>query len=247
MERNYEGKGQPDKAGLRELLAKEGGEHLFPLVNVFALAGGALDQIIDVIGRAAIEAVLDISAAAVAGQRQPGRRRDGGGAAYHGRQGGRVYLADRAVRVEKPRLRSQDKGEVAVPAYEVLRRPSGLGERMLELLLAGLSTRSYAKAIGQMAETAGVSKSSVSRQAAEAAGERLKQLAERRLDDRDYLIVYVDGIQFGGHHVLAALGVDDEGNKRVLGVRAGASENAVVALSLLESLVPSTLSNLQGC
>jgi len=70
-----------------------------------------------------------------------------------------------------------------------------------------------------------------------AAGERLKELAERRLDDRDYLIVNVDGIQLGGHHVLAALGVDDEGNKRVLGVRAGASKNAVVALSLLESLV----------
>ena len=46
---------------------------------------------------------------------------------------------------------------------------------MLELLLAGLSTRSYGKAIGEMAETAGVSKSSVSRQAAEAAGERLKE------------------------------------------------------------------------
>ena len=84
-----------------------------------------------------------------------------------------------------------------------IEKVSGLGERMLELLLAGLSTRSYGKAIGQMAETAGVSKSSVSRQAAEAAGARLKELAERRLDDRDYLIVYVDGIQFGGHHVLA--------------------------------------------
>ena len=97
---------------------------------------------------------------------------------------------------------------------------------MLELLLAGLSTRSYGKAVGEMAETAGVSKSSVSRQAA---GERLKELAERRLDDRDYLIIYVDGIQFGGHHVLAALGVDDKGNKRILGLREGASENAVVA------------------
>ena len=141
------------------------------------------------------------------------------------------------VRVEKPRLRSPGEGEIAIPAYEALRRPSGLGERMLELLLAGLGTRSYGKAIGEMAETAGVSKSSVSRQAAEAAGERLKELAERRLDDRDYLIVYVDGIQFGGHHVLAALGVDDKGNKRVLGLREGASENAVVALALLESLV----------
>ena len=77
---------------------------------------------------------------------------------------------------------------------------------MLEPLLAGLSTRSYGEAIGEMAETA---------------GERLKELAERRLDDRDYLIVYVDGIQFGGHHVLAALGVDDKGNKRILGLREG--------------------------
>ena len=222
MKRKYEKKGPPDKAGLRELLAKDGRDYLLPLVNVFALAGGALDQIIDVIGRAAIEAVLDISAADVAGEKQPGKERKGAGAAYHGRQRGRVYLADRAVRVEKPRLRSPGEGEIAIPAYEALRRPSGLGERMLELLLAGLSTRSYGKAIGQMAETAGVSKSSVSRQAAEAAGERLKELAERPLDDRDYLIVYVDGIQFGGHHVLAALGVDDKGNKRVLGVREGA-------------------------
>ena len=62
-------------------------------------------------------------------------------------------------------------------------------------------------------------------------------MAERRLDDRDYLIVYVDGIQFGGHHVLAALGVDERGDKRVLGIREGASENAVVALGLLEGLV----------
>ena len=172
MKRKYEKKGQPDKAELRKLLAKDGRDYLLPLVNVFALAGGALDQIIDVIGRAVIEAVLDISAADIAGEKQPGKERKGGGAAYHGRQRGRVYLADRAVRVEKPRLRSPDEGELAIPAYEALRRPTGLGERMLELLLAGLSTRSYGKAIGQMAETAGVSKSSVSRQAAEAAGER---------------------------------------------------------------------------
>ena len=99
-------------------------------------------------------------------QTPTGDHHDDGGAAYHGRQRGRVYLADRAVRVEKPRLRSPDEGEVAIPAYEALRRPSGLGERKLELLLAGLSTRSYGKAIGQMAETAGVSKSSVSLQAA---------------------------------------------------------------------------------
>ena len=39
MKRKYEKKGPPDKAGLRELLAKDG-RYLLPLVNVFALAGG---------------------------------------------------------------------------------------------------------------------------------------------------------------------------------------------------------------
>ena len=159
-------------------------------------------------------------------------------AAYHGRQRGRVYLADRAVRVERPRLRSAGDGELAIPAYEALRRPAGLGERMLELLLAGLSTRSYGKANrgdgGDRGRQQVLGESAGGRGGG---GERLKELAERRLDDRDYLIVYLDGIQFGGHHILAALGVDDEGNKRILGVREGASENSVVALGLLESLV----------
>lgn len=94
-----------------------------------------------------------------------------------------------------------------------------------------------------MAETVGVTKSSVSRQASKAAGEWLKELGERRLGDRDYLIVYVDGIQLGcyrgsaRHHRLAALAVDERGEKRILGIRKGAMENAVVALALLEHLV----------
>ena len=67
--------------------------------------------------------------------------------------------------------------------------------------MRGVGTRAYGEAIGEMAETAGVSRSSVSRRAAEAAGERLQDLDEQRLEDRDYLVVYLDGIQFAGHHV----------------------------------------------
>ena len=51
------------------------------------------------------------------------------------------------------------------------------------------------------------------------------------------LIIYLDGIQFGNHHVLAAVGVDEDGKKYVLGVRSGASENATVTTALLEDLV----------
>lgn len=111
MKGSYEGRGPVDKAVLRELLAREDREHLLPPINVFALAGRALDQIID---GAAIEVVLEISAGEVAGEKQPGRKREGA-AAYRGRQGGRVFLADRAVKVDNPRLRGLEKGAMAIP------------------------------------------------------------------------------------------------------------------------------------
>ena len=80
-----------EKAASWDLLASEGQEHFLPLVRVFTLAGKSLHQIVDVIGRAAIEAALKISAGEVTGEEQPGRKRDGG-AAYHGRQEGASSL-----------------------------------------------------------------------------------------------------------------------------------------------------------
>ena len=79
--------------------------------------------------------------------------------------------------VDKLWFWSLEAGEVAPGLRGALRQPSGLGTRMLELLLAGLGRRFYERAIGQMAETVGTSKSSVSRQASKASGERLKELA----------------------------------------------------------------------
>ena len=72
-----------------------------------------------------------------------------------------------------------------------------------------------------MADTVGVSKSAVSRDAIEASERVLAELMEQRLDAWDLLVVYLDGIQFGAYHVLAAVGVDTEGKKPVLGCPGG--------------------------
>ena len=55
----------------------------------------------------------------------------------------------------------------------------------------------------------------------------MEKLAQRRFDDVDVLVIYLDGMMFSSHHVVGAVGVDVEGDKYVLGVREGASENAV--------------------
>jgi len=108
---------------------------------------------------------------------------------------------------------------------------------MLEILLRGVSTRQYRAVLPEMAETVGVSRSSVSREATEASEKELQRLCERRFDNVELLIIYLDGVIFGEHHVLVAVGVDTEGRKHVLGVAEGASANQVVARGLLQDLV----------
>ncbi len=239
MKRTYEVRDRADKRAIREFLKREG-QFLLPLLELVEQTEVVIDEVIQVMGRATIEAVLEMSAEGVAGVKQAGRSRAEDDTVWYGRQGGVVYLSDRKVRVERPRLRRRgagEGGEVEVPAYAAMRRPGAVADRMLEVLMAGVSTRKYGRVIGEMADTVGVSKSAVSRETVEASERVLKELMERRLDAWDLLVIYLDGIQMGSHHVLAAVGVDSDGKKHVLGVREGASENAEVTSALLEDLV----------
>ncbi len=239
MGKTYEVAGRGDSRALEAFLAKEG-QFLLPMVQLIEQAELAVDELIDVTGRATIQAVLQMSAEQVVGPKRRGKRDETRSVHWYGSQPGVVSLSNRKLRVRKPRLREKGRGEggeVGVPAYEAMRSDRGLGERMLEILLAGVSTRKYGQVVPEMAETVGISKSSVSRETIEAGERKLRELAERRFDDRDILIIYLDGIELGSYHVIAAVGVDAEGHKHVLGLREGASENATVVRGLLEELV----------
>ena len=239
MKRTYEVAEQGDKRGLAEFLKRES-QFLLPMVELVERTELAIDEVITVMGRATLEAVLAMSAEGVAGADAGGQGAPGGEAVWYGRQSGQVYLSDRKVRVERLRLRRRGQGtggEVEVPAYEAMNRPGPVGQRMLEILLAGVSTRKYARVIPAMAETVGVSRSfgepgddrgvgAGARGADGAAPGRVGPAGD--LPGRDPIRDY---------HVLGAVGVDVEGKKHVLGVREGASENAEVARALLEDLV----------
>src|SRR3989442_10530215 len=201
------------------------------MVDLIEQSRLAVDELIDVAGRATIETVLQLSAEQLAGPRTPGQRRQQ--FLWHGRQAGRVCLRERKLGVSKPRLREKGGGEVAIPAYEAMQE-NGLSERLLDVLMRGISTRQYSEVLPEMASTCGVSKSNVSREAAEAGEEALKELLERRFDDVDLLVVYIDGMMFGEHHVISAVGVDRAGHKHVLGIQQGATENAAAVEDLLQ-------------
>ncbi len=236
MRRSYHtvtSKGQSNARKLAEFFSRHG-QGLLPMVDLIEQSRLAVDELIDMAGRATIEAVLQLSAEQVAGPRTPGQRR--GSLLWHGRQAGRVCLKERKLGVTKPRLREKGGGEVAIPAYEAMQE-NGMSQRMLDVLMRGISTRQYAEVLPEMASTCGVSKSTVSREAAEAGEEALKELLERRFEGIDLLVIYLDGMQFGEHHVISAVGVDGGGHKHVLGMQPGATENAAAVEDLLEQLV----------
>ena len=241
MKRSYHTIGKQGKVGQRKLadFLVRNGQALLPMMELIEQSRMAIDDLIDVVGRASIEAVLELSARQVAGVPQQGKARPGD-IVWHGAQPGRVCLKERKLRVNKPRLRKKGRGankEVAVPAYEAMREDTASGQRMLEILLNGVSTRRYERVIPEMADSVGVSRSAVSREAVEASQAALKALLERRFDEVDLLVIYIDGMHFGEQCLLAAVGVDSQGRKHVLALREGASENAEAAKDLLQQLV----------
>ena len=236
MKRSYHTisrKGQTNGKRLAEFFSQHG-QGLLAMVELIEQSRLAVDELIDVAGRATIEAVLQLSAEQLAGQRTPGQRR--AGLLWHGQQAGRVCLRERKLGVSKPRLRQKGGGEVAIPAYEAMQE-NGISARMLDVLMRGISTRQYAEVLPEMASSCGVSKSNVSREAAEAGEEALQELLERRFEDIDLLVIYVDGMVLGEYHVISAVGVDGSGHKHVLGIQQGATENTAAVEDLLQQLV----------
>ena len=241
MKKSYHTIGKQGKVNEQELagyLARSG-QILLPMVDLIEQCRLACDELIGVTGRAAIEAVLQLSANhAAGGPAQQGKRRPGE-VVFHGRQAGQVMLSERKLEVERPRLRTRGRAgrEVEIPAYAAMQNGEQMGARMLEILMRGVSTRNYKEVIPTMAETVGVSKSAVSRRVVEASEAEVEALLSRRFDALKLLVIYIDGLIFGDYTMIGAVGVDVEGNKHVLGIREGATENSTVITALLEDIV----------
>ena len=173
-----------ESAVVIEQFCQANGQILLPIVNLIQNASQVVETVIYEIGHQTLQQILLLSAEQLAGPRTPGK--SSGQIRHHGSQPGRVQLADRKVKVKRPRLRHKSEGEVKVPAYEMLRQDRGLGQHMLGALLRGVSTREYQEVLPQMAETVGVSRSAISRKVIEASIEQLQQLQERRWDSQGY-------------------------------------------------------------
>jgi putative transposase len=160
----------------------------------------------------------------------------------HGSEAGSVTLGGRRVPVTRPRVRAADgSGELHLPSYDLFSSTEILGQMALERMLAGLSSRRYPAGLEPAgpaagAQAASTSKSAVSRRFVAATETALAELMSRRLDDLDLVAFMVDGVHFGQHTCVVALGIGIDGTKHPLAVEEGSTENATLVTGLITGL-----------
>jgi hypothetical protein len=161
-------------------------------------------------------------------------------AVRHGTERGSVTLGGRRTSVQRPRMRGTG-GEVPVPSYELFNSSEILGRMAMTKMIGGLSSRRYRvglEPVGENVERAAsaTSKSAVSRRFVAMTETALAELLAAPLGQLDLVALMIDGVHFGRHLCVVALGIGIDGTKHPLGLVEGSTENTTVVTDLLTDL-----------
>lgn len=139
-------------------------------------------------------------------------------------------------------MRATDgSGELPVPSYELFSQTEILGRMAMDRMLCGLSTRRYGhglEPVGQRTESAAksTSKSAISRRFVAATKTALGELLAAPLGGLDLVALMIDGVHFGDHLCVVALGIGIDGTKHPLALVEGSTENTTTVTELLVGL-----------
>jgi putative transposase len=193
------------------------------------------------VGLSVVHELMELEVAEVVGPKgkhDPDRR-----AVRHGHEDGSMTLGGRRVPVTRPRMRTADgTSELSVAAYESFADRDPLTRAVMDRMLAGVSTRKYARVgepVGADVEAASssTSKSTVSEVFIARTRSALGELMSRRLEDVRLAVMMLDGLEIAERTHVVALGISTEGVKIPLGLWEGSTENATLARTLLADLV----------
>jgi len=189
------------------------------------------------LGLEAVNDLLQKEVTALAG----GRYSRAGGLPGHDRWGsqpGSVYLTDQKLVVQVPRVRNVITGQEApLATYGALQKKQRADEIALRKVLKGLSCRDYESCVEPVAQTFGLSSSSLSRRFKRASAKQLAEFCNRDLNGLDIIGIFLDGKTFGDDEIVIALGVTLEGKKVVLGFVQTGTENESVCSQFLKGLL----------
>jgi len=196
----------------------------------------AMIQALIPLGLRAVHEPLQAEVTALAGARYD-RGDDHPEIVRWGKQKGSIFLADQKLSVTVPRVRDRkEKREVPLSTYAALQTPRSHDVGLFRKVLGGLSCREYEAAAEAVPEAFCLPTSSVSRRFIRASVREHRKLAERRLDDAEWMALVMDGKTFAGDQIVIALGVTTTGEKRILGLVQTATENKRACASFLREI-----------
>ncbi len=161
----------------------------------------------------------------------------------HGQEDGSMTSGGRRVAMRRPRVRTaDDKHELPLQTYEYFADRDPLTRAVMDRMLAGVSTRKFARVgepVGAEVEQASssTSKTTTSEMFIERTRTALAELMSRRLEDVRLAVMMLDGLEIAQRTHVVALGISTDGVKIPLGLWKGSTENATLARTLLADLV----------
>jgi putative transposase len=202
---------------------------------------GSFDRLCLQAGTAAIEAMLAGDVEQLCGQRY---ERHGRRAAHRwGVTMSEIDYHGGKAAVRRPRVRKCRGAELELTSWRAIKDADLLSRWAFNQMLIGVATRKYARSVrlsdGDLAAQAkrATTKSSVSRRFVALSTAKLKEWLASNLSGLDLLVIQIDGLRVGDHVLVAAIGIDGAGDKHVLALALGATENAAVVKALLADLV----------
>lgn len=205
-----------------------------PLKEVATALQEGVGELMRQAGLELMQLIMEDEVRQLAGERW--QRRQGEQGYRWGKERGFLVVDGQKTKIRRPRVRSTEGQEQRLGSYELFRRGEPLDETVWDKLLLGLSTRNYGRAVRAFAESYGIEKSAVSEHFIRVSRRKVRELLERDLFPYELCAIYIDGVEFKGQHLVVALGVNNDGQKVVLGLRQGATENAIVVSELLADL-----------
>jgi transposase-like protein len=151
-----------------------------------------------------------------------------------------ITLGGRRIPMRRPRARTVDGRELSLPSFQFAAGRDPLDAHTLAAVAAGVASRRYASTLDPLPpgeSERSVGKSSVSRRFVALTQNQMAQWLSEPLGARQVRVVMIDGKVFADHSVLIALGITQNGEKIVLGMREGTTENAAVAKELLRDVI----------
>jgi putative transposase len=153
-----------------------------------------------------------------------------------GRQTGYCVVGGQKVPLQRPRVRDKRHREVALGSYELLQQASLMDDAVWHKVMNGLTMRRYSAVVRELEQVYGIEKSTISEHFIEASRLRLDKLMQRPLGEHAFCALLIDGTPFADQQLIVSIGITLQGQKVLLGLRQGATENATVVKHLFEDL-----------